>query len=97
MYRPELSVVVCAMFWKLERPASFAHSTTWAPDTALPTKAPEITTLRPAVEGFGAEAMVRLPAVHAVGQQPPGGQHVVDGQQVGWAPTLRVRVAGCTG
>jgi hypothetical protein len=44
---------------------------------------PEITTFRPAVEGFGEEAVVRLPAAHGVGVQQPGvGQHVVTGAPV---------------
>lgn len=81
-----------AIFWKLEWPASLPHSTTWAPDTGLPTRAPEITTLRPAVEGFGADAMVRLPGVHGVGQQPPGGQQV-DVQQGALALTQQGVVA----
>jgi hypothetical protein len=44
---------------------------------------PEITTFRPAVDGFGEESMVRLPAAHGVGVQQPGiGQHVVTGAPV---------------
>jgi hypothetical protein len=44
---------------------------------------PAITTFRPAVEGFGEEVVVRLPAAHGVGVQQPGvGQHVATGTPV---------------
>jgi hypothetical protein len=44
---------------------------------------PAITTFRPAVDGFGEEVVVRLPAAHGVGVQQPGvGQHVVTGTPV---------------
>jgi hypothetical protein len=49
---------------------------------------PEITTFRPAVEGFGEEAVVRLPAAHGVGVQHIGDaqQGVATGAQQGVAP-----------
>jgi hypothetical protein len=59
---------------------------------------PEITTLRPSVEGFGEEAIVSpdahpAAAQHGVvvpqhGVEEPEGQHAADGQQASWAPDL---------
>jgi hypothetical protein len=41
---------------------------------------PETTTFRPAVDGLGDDAMLRLPGPQGVAQQVPDGQHVVGGQ-----------------
>ena len=86
VYRPALSVVVCATWWKLDWRASLRHSITWAPATGVPTAAPEITTFCPALDGSGEAAMVRLPGPHGDGVQQVldavAGQHVVP-QQIG--------------
>lgn len=99
MYRPEVSVVVWPICWKLACPASLPHSTTWTPDAEWPAKAPDITTLRPAIDGFGDEAMLRLPVAHGVDvQQPVDGQHVVVWQQTVVAAGQHVvwQQIGCT-
>ena len=70
-------MLVWAICWKLEAPASSRHRTTCAPAVAVPTKPPLMTTFRPAVDGFGEELMVRLPGPHGVGAQ----HAVLAGQQ----------------
>jgi hypothetical protein len=82
VYRPALSVVVCATCWKVDWPDGSLQSATVAPATGG-VRPPEITTFRPAVEGSGEEAIVSAPpGGHGVAQQGVCAQHVVGGQQV---------------
>jgi hypothetical protein len=76
-------VVVVAIWLKLDCPARKRHRTTWTPPAGLAVSAPEITTLRPAVEGSGEAVMVSPPVGHVVGvQHVAETQQVPDGQQV---------------
>ena len=86
LYCPALSVVVCAIWVKVDCPESSRHSATVTPDGGgLLVRPPEITTFRPAVDGSGEEAIVNVPDVHwaqqAVVQQVVV-QHVVVQQAV---------------
>jgi hypothetical protein len=86
LYCPALSIAVCATRVKLDWPASSCHSTTWSPATGLESKAPEMTTLCPSVEGFGEEAIVGLAGHIVAPQQVPEGveeKQQVAGQQMG--------------
>ena len=89
LYWPALSVVACVTFWKLVWPASSRHSTTCVPATGFAVRPPRITTLCPASDGSGEEAIVRSPGVHVpvqhvvpwVQHAVPCVQHVVVPQQ----------------
>lgn len=75
--------MVCPTCWKLDCPGFSRHRTTWAPLTGLAVKTPDITTLRPAVEGLADEVIVRLPDGHGVAvQHVPEVQQVPDAQQM---------------
>jgi hypothetical protein len=66
-------------------------------------RAPEITTFRPAFDGFGEEAMVRVPATQGSVQQPADGQHgcgvvLAVAQHVpGWQQSVGWQQMGCGG